>query len=184
MIFDRAVAMTFDIEGRDKLSDDREDPGNWTGGKVGVGIFRGTRWGFSAASFPDLDIQNLTEDHATGMAFAEFWMPAKCGVMAPRLAVLMFDAAFQHGVEGATKMLQAALGLHVDGVLGVDTGKAIVRLAAADASSIREASISFQAQRAMHMAGQSSWARIGESLAGRLMRVMTEAVEISMGEQA
>ena len=35
------------------------DPGNWTGGKVNSGTLRGTKYGISAASYPTLDIKNL-----------------------------------------------------------------------------------------------------------------------------
>ena len=34
-------------EGGAKLSLDRRDPGNWTGGKVGVGVVAGSQWGVS-----------------------------------------------------------------------------------------------------------------------------------------
>jgi lysozyme family protein len=37
-----------------------KDPGDWTGGKVGVGILKGTKLGIAANTYPHLDIENLT----------------------------------------------------------------------------------------------------------------------------
>ena len=43
------------------------DRGNWTGGAIGSGTCRGTRFGISAAAYPGLDIANLTIDAAKAL---------------------------------------------------------------------------------------------------------------------
>jgi len=58
--FDQAFALVVGIEGG--FSTDQNDPGNWTSGKVCIGEFKGTKYGISAASYPHLDIPNLTPD--------------------------------------------------------------------------------------------------------------------------
>jgi hypothetical protein len=35
---------------------DERDPGNWTGGAIGKGELRGTKWGISAQTYPQIDI--------------------------------------------------------------------------------------------------------------------------------
>ena len=54
---------------------DPTDPGNWTGGAPGRGECRGTNWGISAASYPDLPIRALTPDQArTMLADLDGWL--------------------------------------------------------------------------------------------------------------
>ena len=60
--FDTAFANVIGLEGG--YTDDPRDRGNWTGGTVGQGKLRGTKYGISAAAFPTLDIANLTLDAA------------------------------------------------------------------------------------------------------------------------
>ena len=49
------------------------DPGNWTGGKVGKGKLNGTKYGIAAASFPKLDIKNLTIAQAEAIYRRDYW---------------------------------------------------------------------------------------------------------------
>ena len=185
-IFDRASALTFELEGRDKLSMDPHDPGNWTGGACGEGELRGTRWGFSAGAFPNLDIEHLDEPHATGVAFATFWLPAKCGSMPDALALLVYDAAFQHGVPKAVEMLQRALGLHVDGVIGTITQAAVHR-ACAGRGAVQDLCVAFQSERAKHMQEQPSWERDEADFNRRLfttMQASSEVLQLTFGDAA
>ena len=55
--FDEAFRRLIGHEGG--YSTDRRDPGNWTGGKVGVGVLKGTKYGIAANTYPNLDIKNL-----------------------------------------------------------------------------------------------------------------------------
>jgi len=58
MTFEESFKVLIGHEGG--YSDDRNDPGNWTGGKVGVGELLGTKYGVAANSYPMEDIQGLT----------------------------------------------------------------------------------------------------------------------------
>ncbi|WP_236513543.1 glycosyl hydrolase 108 family protein, partial [Escherichia coli] len=60
MNFDQAFKVTIGHEGSFTLN--KNDAGNWTGGKVGVGQLKGTKYGIAANSYPNLDIKNLTLD--------------------------------------------------------------------------------------------------------------------------
>ena len=171
-VYQQIIDVTFAAEGNGKLSLDREDPGNWTGGAVGVGRLQGSRWGFSSAAFPSLDIEKLDRAQATGMAYAHFWLQAKCADMPDSLAVLVFDAAFQHGVSRAVEMLQRALGEHVDGDPGPVT-MAALHAATANAACVKALCIAFQAQRLLHMVAQPSWQHDRDGLSYRLMTLMT-----------
>ena len=62
MTFDEAFERLMGHEG--VLSVDPNDPGNWTGRRVNVGVLRGTKFGISAAQYPDEDIPNLTRERS------------------------------------------------------------------------------------------------------------------------
>ena len=52
---------------------ERTDPGNWTGGAVGRGVLRGTKFGISAAAYPTQDIANLTPEAAATIYRRDYW---------------------------------------------------------------------------------------------------------------
>ena len=62
MTFDLAFTRLIGNEG--VLSMDPKDSGNWTGGKIGLGKLKGSKYGISAASYPMVDIANLTLEGA------------------------------------------------------------------------------------------------------------------------
>lgn len=47
-----------------------------------------------------------------------YWRSARCPDLPPPLALMHFDAAVNQGVSGATRMLQEALGVDIDGEIG------------------------------------------------------------------
>lgn len=55
MTFDKAFDRLIGHEAG--YSNDRRDPGNWTGGIVGKGQLKGTKFGIAANTYPNLDIK-------------------------------------------------------------------------------------------------------------------------------
>lgn len=176
-LFNEIVAVTFQMEGGGAISLLADDPGNWTGGAVGIGILRGTRWGISAAAFPQVDIAGMDEAHAAGIAWAHFWSPARCSWMPAPMAMVMFDAAFQHGGPRAVQMLQRALSVRDDGVFGNETWAAFDAAAKADGGPYALA-IQFQSQRLLHMVEQEGWRNDAHGLARRLCTVLAKASQM------
>jgi lysozyme family protein len=90
-----------------------------------------TRFGISQAAYPSLDIPNLTRDHAQRIYHRDFWRGSKAKELADNglleLAVLHFDSAVNHGVPLANMILQRALHVKVDGILGPKTLAAACR---------------------------------------------------------
>ncbi len=124
--FDKAFELVIGHEGG--FTDDRRDRGNWTTGVIGKGQLKGTKYGVSAMSYPSLDIKNLTLDQAKAIYKRDFWDAAKCDQLPPGLDYLLFDSAINHGVAGAVRILQRALGVNADGALGpVTLGQVIKR---------------------------------------------------------
>lgn len=123
-----ALVSTFGHEGGFQAL--HNDSGNWTGGKVGVGVNKGTNFGISAASYPHEDIRKLTIPRAAYLYERDFWRPLglhKCENQV--IANEIFDAAVNMGTGYQALTLQAAINrsawprspLKEDGVIGPAT---------------------------------------------------------------
>ncbi len=104
--FERAIAFVLRWEGG--FSTDRNDKGNWTGGQVSVGIFKGTKYGISAAAHPDLDIQNLTLEQAKQIYYADYWQQSGASALDSDFAVVHLDTAVNMGVGRAQQVMGKA----------------------------------------------------------------------------
>lgn len=111
--FDVALAFVLRMEGVD--SDHPSDPGGRT------------RFGISQRAYPDLDIPNLTLEQAAAIYRRDYWQAAHCDQLPPSYALALFDAAVNLGKPRAVSILQAALGVQIDGVVGSKTVAAASR---------------------------------------------------------
>ena len=105
--FAAALAIVLAHEGGYQTMPD--DPGNWTGGKIGAGELKGTKFGVSAAVYPTLDIAALTEADAAAIYRRDWWDRFDLGRLPAPLAAKLFDAAVNIGVANAVTALQRAL---------------------------------------------------------------------------
>lgn len=119
--FDDAFAALINVE--KGFTDSPVDPGNWTGGRVGVGACRGTKFGISAGAYPDLDIKNLTIEQAKTIAKRDYWDRYQCDEFDPRIGYQVFDAAY-NGAHAAL-WLQQSVGAVPDGHIGPATVAAV-----------------------------------------------------------
>jgi lysozyme family protein len=118
-IFDVACEAVLAEEG--ELSTDPSDPGNWTGGKCGIGKCIGTKYGISSRSYPSLDIHNLTKSDALAIYRRDFWDKISGDQLPAPVAIMVFDAAINQGLPTAISILQTAAGCLVDGRMGPAT---------------------------------------------------------------
>lgn len=170
--FELAFALLIGHEG--KYSSDPNDAGNWTGGACGSGSCNGTKYGVSAAAYPNLDIENLTLGEAHAIYFKDYWQPARCSRQGARLAYVMFDAAVNNGVSRAMRFLQAAIKVSADGIWGPNTEAALDTAMAADPADFTVAA-EVHAQRILFMAGLSTWPTYGLGWSRRLAKVALQA---------
>ena len=79
----------------------------WEGGYVNHRSDPGgeTNFGISKRAHPGVDIKNLTRKQAIEIYQEDYWEPMGCGAMPPPLAMVIFDAAVQHGLARAKKLL-------------------------------------------------------------------------------
>ena len=149
--FDKAFDYVIGREGT--YDDDPEDDGNWTGGKQGVGELKGTKYGISAAAYPDFDIESLTLAQAKEIYLRDYWNKVQCDSWAPGLALCMFDCAVNQGVGRAVRCLQRAAGVNDDGKIGPHTREAVSRMDPLTAVEY------FQAERIIEYAQAARWER-------------------------
>lgn len=129
-----SACLAFTLQAEGGLSRDRKDPGNWTGGKVGVGTFKGTKYGISAASFPHLDIANLTLDDVKPIYKTRYWDAVGGDSLPAGVDLAVWDYGVNSGPSRALREMQAIVGAKVDGRLGPET---ITRSATAGVKQIQ-----------------------------------------------
>jgi len=156
-------------------TDNPADPGNWTSGKVGQGALRGTKFGISARSYPDLPIASLSVQDAADIYRRDFWIPIQADALPQPLALLLFDAAVNCGCGRAIRWLQQAVSATVDGRMGPLTLDAVAKWAAQPSGGAKLCA-EFLALRLAFMASLPTWRSFGAGWARRLRRLPYESM--------
>ncbi len=151
------------------FSDSAADPGNWTGGAVGGGALRGTKFGISAAAYPQLDISGLSEGAAEEIYRRDYWNVIQGDALPLPIALTLFDAAVAAGPRRATGWLQQAAGVKVDGVMDANT---LAAVSDESAGAVAQESLARRIEYSARLPGWSSfglgWSRRFVALAGKI----------------
>jgi uncharacterized protein (TIGR02594 family) len=128
-LFDAALGHVLEMEGG--FSDDAYDPGGPTNFGITLAVY--AAWkdvALNEVTCATLkgELRRITPETVREIYFARYWTPACCAEMAPPLALFHFDAAVNHGVTGAMRLLQRAVGTDADGEIGPNTRAAIAAL--------------------------------------------------------
>ena len=141
-MFEKAVNLILEREG--VFSNDKDDSGGET------------KYGITKKVYPHLDIPNLTKQQAIEIYRRDYWEGCSCHSMPWWAALLVFDAAVQHGQPTARPLIQRAVKVAADGKIGPISIRAII---AADAD---EAIGTFQALRFTDIyLRHSKWEKFG-----------------------
>ena len=167
--FDEVFARLIGHEGG--FSDDPKDPGNWTGGRPGVGKLLGTKYGIAANTYPDLDIKALTLDQAKAIYRRDWWDKIHADQLPGAVAFQLLDFAVNAGITRAVISLQRAVGVADDGKLGPRT------LAAVNAMPVPDVIARFNAERLEFYASLSTWPTYGKGWARRVAGNLRYAAE-------
>jgi len=124
--FENCWAFTRQAEGG--FTKNPDDPGNWTSGIAGTGELLGTNFGISAASYPNLDIANLTIQTAGAIYQRDYWIKVAGDSLPLGVDLAVFDAAVNIGVTGAATILQRVVGAFQDGQIGPKTLAAVAAM--------------------------------------------------------
>lgn len=92
------------------------------GGATNMGITQKSynEWRI-AQTLPVVDVKDIPPVEVENIYRERYWTPARCPALTNRVALAHFDAAVQHGVERAAKLLQRSVGVVEDGVIGPAT---------------------------------------------------------------
>ena len=121
-IFSRALAHVLEMEGG--FSNDPYDPGGPTNRGITLEVYAkfrketvedGTRARLIA------ELKRIPDATVTAIYRQRYFDPASCPVFTAPLALMHFDAAVNHGVGAAIRMLQGVAGVTVDGEIGPET---------------------------------------------------------------
>ncbi len=75
---------------------------------------------------PDTRIKDLTLEQASQIYFRDYWYPSYCTNWPDGISLLVFDSAVQHGTKKAISLLQDAVGVTADGIVGPKTTVAVI----------------------------------------------------------
>jgi len=99
------------------------------GGPTNFGITQATLAAWRGGTVTAADVSTLTENEARSIYTKRYWHdPGFDRVPGEDLQALLFDAAVNHGPKQAVRLLQAAVGVEQDGVIGPDTLAAVPRM--------------------------------------------------------
>jgi len=168
---ERGLAHVFGHEGG--LSLDPNDRGNWTTGVIGRGELKGTKFGIAAHVYPGLDIRGLTLVEAAEIYRRDYWTRIRGDLLAGGIDVVMLDTAINSGPGRAIQLLQASLGVTVDGGYGPETLGAIGKVRDW-APVIRD----YCRRRMSFLRALSSWVHYGNGWTRRVAE--TEALGIKV----
>ncbi|MEJ0012810.1 MAG: glycosyl hydrolase 108 family protein [Bauldia sp.] len=172
--FDVSLPKVLAYEGG--FTKDSHDPGNWTGGKVGVGKLKGTNRGISAAAYPNLDIANLTAADVAPLYRHDYWDAVAANLLPAGVDHATFDGAVNSGVSRSSKWLQKAVKVSTDGKVGGKTIAAAVSFQAGAAALVRAVC----SQRTSFLHGLSNWVRYGKGWAARVADVEAFGVKLAL----
>ncbi|MBS0237314.1 MAG: TIGR02594 family protein [Proteobacteria bacterium] len=125
-IFAKLLTHVLEMEGG--YSNDPYDPGGPTNRGVTLEVyanFKGQT--IDAGSRPRLiaELKSIPDAVVEAIYDRRYYEPAHCSLFTAPLALMHFDAAVNHGVGAAIRMLQQAVNVTVDGEIGPETLSAI-----------------------------------------------------------
>ncbi len=115
------------------------------------------------------DIRLITVEDAQKLYRADFWDATRAGEMPPAVALVVFDTAVNCGAQAARILLQKALGVVADGMLGP---RSMAALKAADPIPL---CIEILARRTVLQASLSNWGSNALGWSRRLMLLNSSA---------
>ena len=162
LTFEQAFDRLIGHEG--EFTDDPKDRGNWTTGIIGKGICKGTKFGISAMTYPDLDIKNLSLDQAKEIYKRDWWDKLNADSLDAAIVFQVWDFAINAGMGTAKRKLQKSVGMAEDGIIGPLTLKAIQK------ADLNDLLMKFNAERLNHYTSLSTWPRYGKTWTRRVAK--------------
>ena len=154
--FRAAVALILEHEGG--YVNDPRDPGGET------------KFGISKRTYPHEDIASLSVERARFLYHRDYWLPIRGDELPPAAAIIVFDMAVNAGKGAAIKLLQRAVKVADDGMLGP------VTMAKAAAAKPRTLAVSLSRRRITYYASLPGWQHYADSWTARTLETLLVAV--------
>ena len=119
------------------------------------------------------DLSAMTEFQAETIYRDHFWIPARCNDLPAGVDLAVFDCAVNQGMTRARRLLQKALRVDADGILGPKT------MVAVWAVRPRWLLMEFMARRAVHYSSLAIIVVFGLGWFRRLFSIHAEALQLS-----
>jgi len=104
------------------VSDNKFDPGGYTNKGITLRTAIDNNLDMDGDGDVDrADVRNLSDEAVSRLYKSKYWNACECDKLPPGLSLMVFDLAVNSGPTRARRMLQQALGVTVDGVLGPKT---------------------------------------------------------------
>lgn len=155
------------------LSMDTNDPGNWTGGRPGAGVLKGTKWGIAANTYPDLDIKDLTVEQAADIYIRDYLEPLNAERLRDGVVFQLLDFAVNSGIQTAVRKLQQAVGVADDGIIGPVTVSVLEGVTESDLI------MRILAERLDYLTRLTGWERYGRGWARRIAKNLRHGADDS-----
>ena len=159
-------------------SDHKDDPGGAT--QYGITLATYTTWRRSQG-LPDpsaADLRAITEEEVEAIYQQNYWDACRCDELPPPIALVVFDMAVNAGPSRSIRLLQEALGVSVDGIIGPKT------LAAAHAADPQKAAAEFTARRSLYYANLSTFRTFGLGWLRRAAAALSTATVMAIHSPA
>lgn len=121
-----------------------------------------TKFGISKRSYPGENIPNMTLVRAKDIYQRDYWWKAGCDLVPECVKFDLFDTAVNAGPKTAIQMLQRAVGVEDDGVIGPKT---MLALSSMDPERLDKR---FNGFRLDHLNNLDTWPDFGRGWAQRI----------------
>ena len=123
-----------------------------------------TKFGISKRSYPGENILDMTLVRAKDIYQRDYWWKAGCDLVPECVKFDLFDTAVNAGPKTAIQMLQRAVGVEDDGVIGPKT---MLALSSMDPERLDKR---FNGFRLQHLSTLSTWDTFGRGWANRIAK--------------
>ena len=165
--FDDALAAVLAHEGG--YVNHPQDPG----GMTNLGVTKRVWEEWKGQAVDEAEMRALTPEKVAPLYKAKYWDMVHGDQLPSGVDMCVFDCAVNSGVKRAAKLLQSAIGVDDDGVIGRGT------LAAVDALAPEEIIDRFCAERLSFLEALPTFATFGKGWSRRVAGVKTESLNLA-----
>lgn len=173
-LFERALAHVLEMEGG--YAEDPHDPGGPTNFGITLATYaRDKGLVLTAENLGRLkaELKAVPQGTVRRIYRERYWLAASCPDLPAALALFHFDAAVNHGLAAAARMLQEATGADADGEIGPET------LAKAASLPVAQSLARYADVRRGQYRSLSAFARFGKGWLARVERTLAAANAIA-----